>query len=62
MRSCNRGSKARADQGAASLADGGRMATDLVGSSGSNITRIRFSLSGGSPGASAVITASMLVG
>ncbi len=38
------------------------MATDFEGSSGSKITRSRFSLSGGSPGASAVITGSMFVG
>lgn len=38
------------------------MATDFDGSSGSSITRSRFSFSGGSPGASAVITGSMFVG
>ena len=52
----------RADHCAVSPAGGGRMATDFDGSSGSNITRSRFSPSGGSPGASAVITGSMLVG
>jgi len=40
----------------------GRIATDLVGSSGSRMTRNRSSASGGSPGASAVMTGSMLVG
>ena len=62
MSSGERGSTSRARQESVSSVDGGRMATDLEGSSGSNMTRSRFSLSGGSPGASAVITGSMLVG